>query len=551
MKLAIRLTRRPSCKNHLEKYQKNPYLGQALKVLLKVENSAQKSKPQLCKTNRVLRRRVTKVGIQSSGDDDAACHRKSNLQNSPGKASRKPVLNSTAEKSNVDDATCSKKAKLRQSRSKVLREPVLNLEAEDSNVPDDTACNLKETMYRSHDKLLQDPVLKSDQKESSDSNNPPHSKKTRLLRSAHRAPPKLMLKSDTEDSTDVDDPDYKEKAKLLNLSSGILRERLLESDTDDSNDPTWEENTKWPRSSTGVPQKTTLRSNAESGQNALSRQPEKKKGRGPGRPKKKVWRGSVSVIHKPCEEEKNTQAVKGCKETPKTVMTSSNSTRQAERQVEEPYRETRIFAPLFRRPVCKRLREKCSVTGCPHADEAQSPTGLWLFALPDKTNEAELYSEWLRHVPIDDSINRPLSPRVCFKHFDSKKHFVSMKHRILGLRLDAVPINALQPLKSTNGSPANAFRCSPKQCTSGANLEQGQHIDNWCETEAVVYESFQKKVEIAVRHLCHCDAGAAILDIQLALQKNLNPQQLQPHRSCSLQLLQLWGRSRSARLLPM
>ncbi|KAH8030332.1 hypothetical protein HPB51_006764 [Rhipicephalus microplus] len=220
-----------------------------------------------------------------------------------------------------------------------------------------------------------------------------------------------MLKSDTEDSTDVDDLDYKEKAKLLNLSSGILRERLLESDTDDSNDPTWEENTKWPRSSTGVPQKTTLRSNAESGQNALSRQPEKKKGRGPGRPKKKVWRGSVSVIHKPCEEEKNTQAVKGCKETPKTVMTSSNSTRQAERQVEEPYRETRIFAPLFRRPVCKRLREKCSVTGCPHADEAQSPTGLWLFALPDKTNEAELYSEWLRHVPIDDSINRPLSPR--------------------------------------------------------------------------------------------------------------------------------------------
>ncbi|KAH8030333.1 hypothetical protein HPB51_006765 [Rhipicephalus microplus] len=111
------------------KVSQKPLLRSSSESPVKVENSAQKSKPQLCKTNRVLRRRVTKVGIQSSGDDDAACHRKSNLQNSPVKASRKPVLNSTAEKSNVDDATCSKKAKLRQSRSKVLREPVLNLEA--------------------------------------------------------------------------------------------------------------------------------------------------------------------------------------------------------------------------------------------------------------------------------------------------------------------------------------------------------------------------------------------------------------------------------------
>ncbi|KAH7940331.1 hypothetical protein HPB52_023045 [Rhipicephalus sanguineus] len=56
---------------------------------------------------------------------------------------------------------------------------------------------------------------------------------------------------------------------------------------------------------------------------------------------------------------------------------------------------------------------KCSVRGCPHANE-ESPVGLWLFPLPDEMDEALLRSEWLRHVPIDDTINTPLSPRSQF-----------------------------------------------------------------------------------------------------------------------------------------
>uniref|UniRef100_A0A224YLJ9 Cell surface glycoprotein n=1 Tax=Rhipicephalus zambeziensis TaxID=60191 RepID=A0A224YLJ9_9ACAR len=336
-------------------------------------------------------------------------------------------------------------------------------------------------MHRSRHKILREPVLKLESKESSDLDNPPHSKRARLQRSADRATRKLTLEWDTEDSTDIDDPDCEKKAKLPESSSGIPRERVFESDTDDSDDfddPTWGENAKWPRSSTGVPQKTALGSTAVSGQNAQSRQPQEEKHRGSGSSEGKVGRDSISVIREPCEEEKNAaQAIKGCKETLETVTGSSYSTQQAERPAEEPHYEIRTLAPPFRKPDSKMRNSayKCSVTGCPHGNDEQSPTGLWLFTLPDETNEASLRSEWLQHVPIDNNVNRPLSPRVCFKHFDARKHFVSAKHRILGLKLDAVPNKLLQPLKTPRkGKRSNTFRRLPQlpQCASGTNLGQ-------------------------------------------------------------------------------
>ncbi|KAH7933953.1 hypothetical protein HPB49_019432 [Dermacentor silvarum] len=80
---------------------------------------------------------------------------------------------------------------------------------------------------------------------------------------------------------------------------------------------------------------------------------------------------------------------------------------------------------------------KCSVKGCPHT--SNDHIGFWLFSLPDEEDEASLHSAWLQSVPIDLDINRPLSPRVCFKHFDVKKDFVSVCKRMVGLKPTAVP----------------------------------------------------------------------------------------------------------------
>lgn len=77
----------------------------------------------------------------------------------------------------------------------------------------------------------------------------------------------------------------------------------------------------------------------------------------------------------------------------------------------------------------------CCVRGCDSGDTSDKD-GLWLFAMPEKQ---EIKSEWVERLPIDYERNRPLSPRVCFRHFD-KSDFVRRQQRLLGLREDAIPL---------------------------------------------------------------------------------------------------------------
>lgn len=80
---------------------------------------------------------------------------------------------------------------------------------------------------------------------------------------------------------------------------------------------------------------------------------------------------------------------------------------------------------------------RCSVQGCP-SNTDECCIGLWLFALPCEEDSAPLRSAWLNSVPIDEEVNRPRSPRVCFRHFE-KDDFVSNKNRLAGLYEKAVP----------------------------------------------------------------------------------------------------------------
>lgn len=77
---------------------------------------------------------------------------------------------------------------------------------------------------------------------------------------------------------------------------------------------------------------------------------------------------------------------------------------------------------------------KCCVRGC-RAGGPEPFTGIWLFALPA---DEDLRSAWYERVPVVPEVNRPLSPRVCFQHFD-EEDFVVVKDRPRGLTEDAVP----------------------------------------------------------------------------------------------------------------
>lgn len=76
----------------------------------------------------------------------------------------------------------------------------------------------------------------------------------------------------------------------------------------------------------------------------------------------------------------------------------------------------------------------CCVKDCPSGG-LSNLDGLWLFSLPEESESREL---WVQELPIDFDANRPNSPRVCFRHFDSSK-FVKRQQRLLGLLKDAVP----------------------------------------------------------------------------------------------------------------
>lgn len=87
----------------------------------------------------------------------------------------------------------------------------------------------------------------------------------------------------------------------------------------------------------------------------------------------------------------------------------------------------------------------CSSAGLSNLD------GLWLFGLPEESESREL---WVQKLPIDFDANRPNSPRICFRHFDSSK-FVKRQQRLLGLLKDAVPSvdsTVVTPVSSKNNS---------------------------------------------------------------------------------------------------
>ncbi|KAK8784922.1 hypothetical protein V5799_008717 [Amblyomma americanum] len=77
----------------------------------------------------------------------------------------------------------------------------------------------------------------------------------------------------------------------------------------------------------------------------------------------------------------------------------------------------------------------CCVEGCVSGTTSDKD-GLWLFAMPEKE---QLMSAWDERLPIDYERNRPLSPRICFRHFD-KSNFVRRQQRLLGLKQDALPV---------------------------------------------------------------------------------------------------------------
>lgn len=77
----------------------------------------------------------------------------------------------------------------------------------------------------------------------------------------------------------------------------------------------------------------------------------------------------------------------------------------------------------------------CCVTGC-SSGSLSNVDGLWLYPLPE---DKELLETWNREVkPIDLDANRPRSPRICFRHFDTTS-FVRRQQRLLGLKKGAVP----------------------------------------------------------------------------------------------------------------
>lgn len=82
----------------------------------------------------------------------------------------------------------------------------------------------------------------------------------------------------------------------------------------------------------------------------------------------------------------------------------------------------------------------CCVQGCVSSGISDKE-GLWLFAMPEKE---QLMSTWDERLPIDYERNRPLSPRICYRHFD-KADFVRRQQRLVGLKQDALPLKTERP----------------------------------------------------------------------------------------------------------
>ncbi|KAL1469587.1 hypothetical protein MTO96_024917 [Rhipicephalus appendiculatus] len=110
-------------------------------------------------------------------------------------------------------------------------------------------------------------------------------------------------------------------------------------------------------------------------------------------------------------------------------------------------------------PTTHGARYICCVKNCASRG-LSNLDGLWLFPLPQDEPTRQL---WVEQVPIDLEGNRPASPRVCFRHFDSSK-FVRRQQRLLGLQKGAIPssnIGVTQPSTKSNTSKNYITKTAP------------------------------------------------------------------------------------------
>ncbi|XP_054934059.1 uncharacterized protein [Dermacentor andersoni] len=382
------------------------------------------------------------------GVDDLAKSKKPKLQKSPDRVPRKPILKSdTKDSDDIDDPNHSKETKLQESHDRGPRKLILK---SDTGDVDDLAKSKKLKLQKSRDRGPQKPVLESDTEDPDNVDDVTESKKPETQESPDNVPCKPMLKIDTKGSDDADDLAQSKKAKLQKLRNTVQQKPMLMSDTEDSDDvddPTYHKKlTSEEPHDQVLPRKPTLRSNARSNPGMQLRQPWK------------VDLKKASRLAGPLKEPPNTflkskdslgekaQTSKSHEATFKPISSCSGITQQADKQVAAPAgiqhnrRIMSIGLPKFRKPITKRKNSqyKCSVTGCPHTRD-EGLVGFWLFPIPDKQDEPSLHSAWLQSMPVDFSINRPLSPRVCFKHFDQQKDFVLASKRLVGLKPNAVP----------------------------------------------------------------------------------------------------------------
>ncbi|XP_075530725.1 uncharacterized protein LOC142563908 isoform X2 [Dermacentor variabilis] len=384
------------------------------------------------------------------GVDDLAKSKKPKLQKSPDRVPRKPTLKSdTKDSDDIDDPNHSKKTKLQKSQDRGPRKLILKSDTEDFDGVDDLTKSKKPKLQKSLDRGPQKPVLESDTEDPDNVDDLTKSKKPESQESLDNVPCKPMLKIDSKGSDDADLAQSK-KAKLQKLRNMVQQKPMLMSDTEDSDDvddPTYHKKLTSEKPHDQVlPRKPTLRSNARSNPGMQLRQPWKvdlkraSKLAGPLKEPQNTFLKSKDSLGKTAQTSKSHEA------TFKPISSSSGITQQADKQVAAPAgiqhnrRMTIIGLPKFRKPITKRKNSqyKCSVTGCPHTRD-EGLVGFWLFPIPDKQDEPSLHSAWLQSMPVDFSINRPLSPRVCFKHFDQEKDFVLASKRLVGLKPNAVP----------------------------------------------------------------------------------------------------------------
>ncbi|XP_065307571.2 streptococcal hemagglutinin-like isoform X2 [Dermacentor albipictus] len=455
---------------------------------------------------------ILKSGAEDfDGVDDLAKSKKPKLQKSPDRVPRKPMLKSdTKDSDDIDDPNHSKKTKLQKSHDRGPRKLILKSDTEDFDGVDDLAKSKKPKLQKSRDRGPQKPVLESDTEDPDNVDDLTESKKpeteTRSQESPDNVPCKPMLKIDAKGSDDADDLAQSKKAKLQKLRNTVQQKPMLMSDTEDSDDvddPTYHKKlTSEEPHDQVLPRKPTLRSNARSNPGMQIRQPWK------------VDLKRASRLAGPLKEPQNTflkykdslgekaQASKIHEATFKPISSSSGITQQADKRVaaragiQHIRRMTSIGPPKFRKPITKRKdsQYKCSVTGCPHTRD-EGLVGFWLFPIPDKQDEPSLHSAWLQSMPVDFSINRPLSPRVCFKHFDQHKDFVLASKRLVGLKPNAVP--SKMPRKCHH-------RQSMTSTDAAQELESANSIDTGCGSRSTTatdgVNELQSTTVVAMNH---------------------------------------------------